>query len=325
VVTSRGRRRVPPRQLLARHLVGSGIEVGPGHHPFELTLPGAKVQYVDRWRADESSELFPQLAAQSRFTEPDVIADFNTDRLSPIADASQDFVIASHVLEHLAEPVGFMAEIHRVLRPGGVALILLPDRHRTRDRDRSPTPLAHVVAEYHERVDEVSDAHVMEWLEHRGMPLGATPEEQARILDRHRRRSIHVHCWDAPEFLAVILWGIENLDQRWEFVDGSLPVDEFPTGIEFGFVLRRCDHAVDSATRRRRFEAAWWSWNESHRLSGMQVAERKLTWAYRRARQVVAGRLPLKRPSPTSPSRGPTVPSREALCHRSGRVPVPPR
>ena len=140
---------------------------------------------------------------------------------------------------------------------GGVALILLPDRHRTRDRDRRPTALAHLVAEYEEGVSEVSDAHLVEWLEHRGMPLGATSEEQAHTLDRHRRRSIHVHCWDAPEFLEVILWGIENLDEQWEFVDGSLPSDEFPTGIEFGFVLRRSATAVDPVTRRRRFEAAW--------------------------------------------------------------------
>ena len=295
MVTSRGRRRVPPRLLLARHLLGTGIEVGPGQHPFEIPLPGASVRYVDRWRAEESSELFPQLAAQSTFTEPDVLADFNTDRLAPIADCSQDFVIASHVLEHLAEPIGFVAEIHRVLRPGGVALILLPDRHRTRDRDRRPTALAHLVAEYEEGVCEVSDADLVEWLEHRGMPLGATSEERAHSLDRHRRRSIHVHCWDAPEFLEVILWGIENLDEQWDFVDGSLPSDEFPTGIEFGFVLRRSGTPMDPVTRRRRFEAVWRSWDEARSLTGLDVAERKLTWAYRRTRRVIGARVPLKR------------------------------
>ncbi len=278
--------------------------MGPGHHPFELPLPGVRVRYVDRWRADESSRLFPQLAAQGTFTEPDVVADFNTDRLTPIADASQDFVIASHVLEHLAEPIGFVAEIHRVLRPGGVALILLPDRHRTRDRARGPTSLGHLVAEFQDRVQEVSDAHLLEWLEHRGMPLGATPEERMQTLDRHRRRSIHVHCWDAPEFLQVILWGIENLDEQWEFVDGSLPWDEFPTGIEFGFVLRRSGTPTDPGTRRLRFEAAWRAWEEARGVTGLDLAERKLTWAYRRARSVIGSRTlrrwPTKKPASSS-------------------------
>jgi len=271
--------------------VGSGIEIGPGNHPFELPLPGVHVQYVDRWRAQESTELFPQLAEHSAFIEPDLIADFNTDRLAPIADHSQDFVIASHVLEHLADPVGFLADIHRVLRPGGVALILLPDRHRTRDRDRSPTSLAHLVAEYEAGVDEISDAHLIEWLQHRGKPLGQTEDEQRQTLDRYRRRSIHVHCWDAPEFLEVILWGIENLDETWEFVDGSLPLDEFPPGIEFGFVLRRSIGSADSVGRQR-FESAWRAWSQSRVSAGLTPAEDRLIRAYRKVRHSLLSRVP---------------------------------
>ena len=243
--------------------------MGPGQHPFELPMPGVDVWYVDRWKPSESGELFPQLAAERSFTEPDVIADFNSDRLGPIGDASQDFVIASHVLEHLAEPIGFLAEIHRVLRPGGIALVLLPDRHRTNDRGRDATALSHLVSEYEARVDEVSEAHVVEWLRHRGKPVGDTRPEQLQILDYHRRRSIHVHCWDASEFLEVIRWGIENLAEEWEFVDGSAPADEFPTGIEFSFVLRRSTTPMDPVTRSRRFESAWTDWNDARASAGL--------------------------------------------------------
>ncbi len=287
------RQRVQPRQLLARHLVGSGIEVGPGHHPFKLPFPGVRVLYVDRWKAGESSDLFPQLAAEGEFTEPDVIADFNTDRLTPIADASQDFVIASHVLEHLAEPLGFLAEIHRVLRPEGVALILLPDRHRTMDRGRPATPLSHLVAEHRAGVDEVSEAHLVEWLRHRDKPLGETPDEQRETLERFRKRSIHVHCWDSAEFLEVIGWGIENLDQHWEFVDGSIPTDEFPPGIEFSFVLRRSGISIAPATRRRRLESAWADWRATRISAGLTAREAWSIRAYRKlGRAGRAQRLP---------------------------------
>jgi len=281
------RQRSAPRQLLARHLLGSGIEVGPGQHPFELPLPGTTVQYVDRWSAQESKALFPQLAAQGEFIEPDVVADFNTDRLAPVADKSQDFVIASHVLEHLAEPIGFLEEMHRVLRPGGVVLILLPDRHHTRDRDRSPTPLVHLVAEYKAHTEEVSESHLVEWLQHRGKPLGDTRDEQLQTLDRYRKRSIHVHCWTASEFLEVILWSIENLDEQWEFVDGCLPQDQFPPGIEFGCVLRRSDSPTDPATRRRRFEHAWQTWNEARVGTRLTPREDSLIRAYRKLRRLV--------------------------------------
>jgi len=282
---SGGRRHVPPRQLLARHLLGTGIEVGPGQHPFELPLPGVDVRYVDRWDPHQSGELFPRHAAQGEFAAPDILADFNTDRLGAVGDDTQDFVIASHVLEHLADPIGFLAEMHRVLRPGGVALVLLPDRHRTADRNRSATALSHLVAEHEAGVDEVSEEHVVEWLESRGLSLGDTPEDRVATLDRHRRRSIHVHCWDAPEFLDVVLWSIEHLDQHWEFVDGSLPMDEFPPGIEFGFVLRRSTVPLDPDTGRRRFDAAWRAWNDARTTPKLAPVEHSLVQAHRRARQ----------------------------------------
>ena len=47
----------------------------------------------------------------------------------PFADHSVDAVYHSHVLEHLDRDIvpGFLAEIHRVLRPGGIHRIVVPD------------------------------------------------------------------------------------------------------------------------------------------------------------------------------------------------------
>ena len=121
--------------LLARYLVGDGVELGPGHSPFPIPYSGTNVRYVDRWVPDTNRELFPELG-DATFPMPDIIADLDTDRLSALDDESQDFVIASHVLEHLANPLAMLGEIHRALRSGGVALVLLPDRRRTFDPQR---------------------------------------------------------------------------------------------------------------------------------------------------------------------------------------------
>ena len=45
----------------------------------------------------------------------------------PFADASFDVVTAKHTLEHVRAPKRALAEVARVLRPGGVALIVVPD------------------------------------------------------------------------------------------------------------------------------------------------------------------------------------------------------
>jgi SAM-dependent methyltransferase len=54
----------------------------------------------------------------------DVVADLD-DGL-PFEDASLDHVFAVHVLEHVRDMVAVMAELHRVLRPGGVLHALCP-------------------------------------------------------------------------------------------------------------------------------------------------------------------------------------------------------
>lgn len=60
----------------------------------------------------------------------DVIADL--DQPWPFEDSSAEFIIAAHVFEHLNNPVGFMQEAWRVLRPatrkepGGVLQVCVP-------------------------------------------------------------------------------------------------------------------------------------------------------------------------------------------------------
>jgi 2-polyprenyl-3-methyl-5-hydroxy-6-metoxy-1,4-benzoquinol methylase len=49
---------------------------------------------------------------------PDVLAD--------VPDASHDVILCLSVLEHLAEPERTLDEIHRLLAPGGMALINVP-------------------------------------------------------------------------------------------------------------------------------------------------------------------------------------------------------
>ncbi|MCS6860428.1 MAG: methyltransferase domain-containing protein [Abditibacteriales bacterium] len=46
----------------------------------------------------------------------------------PFADASFDAVISTRVLQYVQDPVAAVAEFHRVLRPGGRAVVFLPNK-----------------------------------------------------------------------------------------------------------------------------------------------------------------------------------------------------
>jgi SAM-dependent methyltransferase len=285
------------RRLLGRHLAGSGVEIGPGHHPFPVAFPGVTVAYLDRWKPEENQNLFPELGPEAVFSAPDYVCNLDLEGLKPLADTSQDFVIASHVLEHVAEPIGLIDEMHRVLKPGGVALVLLPDRRRTFDRRRRPTQLEHLVAEFEAGVTEVDDDHIRDFLEGVGGPdfdgfeRGSAGERQA-ILDRHRRRSIHVHCWAEHEFLPVLLFSIRHLGHRWEFVDGVTVDDEGPAGIEFGYVLRRSTIELPHDVLSARFEATWTAWVE-HRRGQNRLSRRVALFdSVRRKLRPIVGRSP---------------------------------
>jgi SAM-dependent methyltransferase len=86
--------------------------------------------------------------ARRRYGAPNV--DFReADLLSlDLPDASFDVVCSFEVIEHLQEQERFVAEVARVLRPGGAFLVSTPQAERTTDRPDNP---------FHERELSASD------------------------------------------------------------------------------------------------------------------------------------------------------------------------
>jgi SAM-dependent methyltransferase len=233
------------RRRFASYLSGQGVEIGPGHVPFPVP-DAVAVRYVDRWEPDELRSLFPELGDDPGFPKADIQADLDQDRLSALVDGGQDFVIASHVLEHLANPLAMLVDIYRVLRPEGLLILLLPDRHSTFDRQRAATPLSHIMDELERDVRAVDDEHIVDFLVGVRATMGDVPditaltvEARAREIAIYRRRSVHVHVWDPDEFSAVLDYAADNLDLRWEILDWMVPGAEGTWGDEFGWVLKR--------------------------------------------------------------------------------------
>lgn len=66
---------------------------------------------------------YPATATALYGTRPDVHADA---RALPIATASIDVVVCLEVLEHVESPERALEEMHRVLKPGGIAMVSMP-------------------------------------------------------------------------------------------------------------------------------------------------------------------------------------------------------
>jgi len=64
-------------------------------------------------------------ADRLRQTSADVLCDFDSTPL-PFANSSFDQVRASHLIEHVSDPIRLIEEMHRVTRAGGTLVIITP-------------------------------------------------------------------------------------------------------------------------------------------------------------------------------------------------------
>ncbi len=98
---------------------GRMIDVGCGHRPYDALF----APYVDEHLGVEHEAVFATTAAAAHERGPDVLYDGHT---LPFADASFDTALCVQVLEHTPQPGRLLAEIARVLRPGGCLLMQAP-------------------------------------------------------------------------------------------------------------------------------------------------------------------------------------------------------
>ena len=97
---------------------GRLLDVGCGSKPYE----GIFRAHVDEYVGLELRESFERTAA-AESGAPDVLYD---GKRMPFDDASFDTVLCIQVLEHTPEPRPLLAEIARVLRPGGLLVLSAP-------------------------------------------------------------------------------------------------------------------------------------------------------------------------------------------------------
>lgn len=114
--------------------IGPGVRVldlgcGGGRHAFEVYRRGADVVALDRNVEDLTSvqAMFDAMAAEGQVPAGATAATVEGDALNlPFADGSFDVVIAAEILEHIPQDTIAMAELTRVVRPGGTVAVSVP-------------------------------------------------------------------------------------------------------------------------------------------------------------------------------------------------------
>ncbi len=113
----------------------------------------------------------------------------------PVADAAFDLVFFNHVLEHIPDDVRALTEVRRILRPGGMLILGVPNEgaffwqlaFRLQPRLRATSDHLHfyTAADIRQKCEEVG----------------------------FRVRELHALGWGPPH------WGLDALVRRWKWVD----------------------------------------------------------------------------------------------------------
>jgi SAM-dependent methyltransferase len=131
-----------------------GIEIGAAaHNDF-----GIDALNVDRFGSMDTVYKRYEREMCGRAKPVDIVAPGHD---LPLADKSVDFVFASHVIEHIPDPIGALLEWMRVARR--YVLLIVPHRDRTFDFDRSLTPLSELIERHQAGFSSEEDRHWSVW------------------------------------------------------------------------------------------------------------------------------------------------------------------
>ncbi|MCJ7444371.1 MAG: class I SAM-dependent methyltransferase [Methanotrichaceae archaeon] len=192
--------------LSQKYIHGNGLEIGALHNP--LTLPSdAKALYVDRLPVEALRKQYPELDAY-RLVNTDIIDDGET--LARISNSSQDFLIENHFLEHCQDPFRAVENAIRVLKPGGVYYVALPDKRFSFDKDRPLTSLHHLKMDYCKGPEISRLNHLNEWVR-LVMKEENVPYHVNRLLEIGY--SIHYHVWTYRQMVEMFSY----LESLFEF------------------------------------------------------------------------------------------------------------
>ena len=111
------------------YIQGDVLEVGCGEGRGVSTL----VEHAKSFTAvDKITTLIDGL--QKKFPSAKFIS-MNIPPLGGLSDNSYDSIVSFQVIEHIEDDVLFLKEIHRVLKPGGIALLTTPNRKMSLSRN----------------------------------------------------------------------------------------------------------------------------------------------------------------------------------------------
>lgn len=238
---------------------GRGIEVGPCHNPIAPKREGFRVEIIDHMSREGLREKYRTHGIDIDQIE-DVDFVWRGERYADLTGKCgyYDWIIASHVIEHAPDLIGFLNDCAAILKEDGIVSLVVPDKRYCFDHYRPLTGLARVIDSHLTAAERHSPGTVAEYFMNVVAKDGAiawsaeTPgklsfvhsvdDAISRMHDVRNNGSYYdVHAWCfVPHSFRLLIHDLHAL--------GLIPfqeVDFLPTaGCEFYVTLSRAGKGV---------------------------------------------------------------------------------
>ena len=120
-----------------------------------------------------------------------------------------DFLLSCHSLEHVANPVKALKSWYRVLKNNGKIVLVLPDKNRTFDHNRSYTTFNHLLEDFNNEIGENDTTHFEEIYRLHDLKMdtdvNTVRELKKRTEANITNRCVHHHVYSLPVLEKLLI------------------------------------------------------------------------------------------------------------------------
>lgn len=141
---------------------GRGLEIGASHSPIAPKVEGYNVEIIDHLPTEELRKKYSKENV-SAIEEVDYV--WSGESYSDLTGKKNyyDWVIASHVIEHVPDVVSFINDCSDILKEDGILLLAVPDCRLCFDQFRALSGLSEFIDAYHNKSKQPSPGDVIDY------------------------------------------------------------------------------------------------------------------------------------------------------------------
>lgn len=212
----------------------SGVEIGGPSKVFYRRLPVyQRARSIDGVNFSENTVWEGSIRAGHTYTywKSKVGRQFIDEAadLKSVPSDTYDFFLSSNCLEHIANPLSALYEWKRVIKIGGIGVILVPNKHANFDHRRPYTAFNHLIEDFNRQTKENDLTHIPEIFSLHDLSMdpaaGSFEKFCQRSVENFANRCLHHHVFSlellqtSVEFCGFkVIHAMSTKTDHWVFV-----------------------------------------------------------------------------------------------------------